>query len=111
MPITSDQVREYATFLDTETLQVIIHPQFFSPWHSKVMLSHDRLGHLPFVEMFKLVHCGRLPNKFLELKGKALVYPSCVFAKTKCRAWRSRGDHGSIRKLTQVNPGDNISIY
>ena len=74
------------------------------------MLSHDRLGHLSCVEMFKLAESGRLPKRYLELKEKTIVCPSCVIIKAKRRAWRSCGDHGSIRKITQVNPGDGISI-
>ena len=74
------------------------------------MLSHDRLGHLPFVDMFKLAESGRLPEKYLELKGKMIICPSYLFVKAKRRAWRSCGDYGSIRKLTQVNAGDGTSI-
>ena len=68
------------------------------------------LGHLTFAEMFKLVYISCLPKKFLELKGKKLICPSCAFFKSKRRAWRGHGDHGSIRRLTQVNLDDGTSV-
>ena len=74
------------------------------------MLSHVILGHLPFVEMFKLAKSKSLPKKYLELKGKTLVCPSYFLSKLNRRAWHGRGDHGFIKKLTQVNPGDGTSI-
>ena len=52
----------------------------------------------------------RLTKKFLELKGKTIVCPSCIFAKVKHRAWGGHGDHGFIRKPTQVNLGGGTSI-
>ena len=55
LPITAAQARDYAAFLDTDTLQSILHPQSYPPWYIEFMLNHDRLGHLPFVDMFKLV--------------------------------------------------------
>ena len=74
------------------------------------MLTHDRLGHLPFVDMFKLVKNGRLPKKYLQLKGKKIVCPSCVFAKAKRRNWCGGGAPGSLRSATQINPSDCTSI-
>ena len=50
-----------------------------------VILAHDRIGHLPIVDLFKLADNGRLPKKYLQLKGKTIVYSSCVFAKVKRR--------------------------
>lgn len=81
--ITAAQDREHTKFLDTDTLQAILHSQSYPPWYLEIMLSHDRLGHLSFVDMFKLVECGRKPKKFIEMKGKTLVCPSFVFCKGK----------------------------
>ena len=65
LPISVTQVREHAELLDTGTLQAIFHPQVFHPWYEGFMLAHDRLGYLPFVDMFKLAENGRLLKKYL----------------------------------------------
>ena len=41
------------TFLDTDILQAILNHQSYPPWYLEFMLIHDKLGHLPFVEIFK----------------------------------------------------------
>lgn len=51
------------------------------------MLIRDKLGCLPFVDMFKLVECGHLHKNFRELKGKMIVCHLCVFVKAKHSAW------------------------
>ena len=110
MPITAPQIREHATFLDTDTLQAILRPQSYPPRYPEFILNHDKLRNLPFIKIFKLVDRDRLTKKFLELKGKTIVCPSCIFAKVKHRAWGGHGDHGFIRKPTQVNLGGGTSI-
>ena len=65
LPISVTQVREHAELLDTGKLQAIFHPQVFHPWYEGFMLAHDRLGYLPFVDMFKLAENGRLLKKYL----------------------------------------------
>ena len=56
-----------------------------------VILAHDRIGHLPIVDLFKLADNGRLPKKYLQLKGKTTVCSSCVFVKAKRRNWCTVG--------------------
>ena len=58
LPITASQVREHDKYLEIDTLQDILHPQALPPWFPEFMFSNDRLGHLPFAEIFKLVDCG-----------------------------------------------------
>ena len=89
LPITTPQIREHATFLDSDTLQAMLHPQSYPPWYPECILNHDRLRNLPFIEMFKLVDRGRLPKKFLELKGKNDRLSFVCFRKSKAQsmAW------------------------
>ena len=65
LPIAASQVREHAAFLGTDTLQAILYDQSYPSWYLEFMLNHNRLGYLPFVEMFKLVNRRRLPKKYV----------------------------------------------
>lgn len=55
------------------------------------MAWHEKLNHLLMSEMFKRCENGELPNKFMKLKNKTLVCPSCVIGNMKKKPWRYKG--------------------
>ena len=49
-------------------------------------LMHDKLGHLPFATIDRLVANNMLPPKFKKLKGKPIICPLCIFGRMRRRA-------------------------
>ena len=92
-------------------LELLKHPLPLSPLQREWKVLHDKLGHMSFRDMDKLVHHGCLPKKFISLKGTNILCPSCMFGKMKKRAWRNKGSNNlkHIRKETDNVPGAKVS--
>ena len=61
--------------------------------------------------MFKLVKLGVLPSRFLDLKDDVPLFASCMFETSRIRQCITKGKKsGSIRKGTDHNPGDGVSV-
>jgi hypothetical protein len=112
LPMTLDQIESHAKHIEKEDLLAILNPP--PPKHAKVFAQflawHNRMGHLPFADMFHMADMGSLPKSFLKLKSLRLLCPDCVFGKAKRRPWRSKATHGSLRSEEAVAPGDKVSL-
>ena len=112
LPLSLDQIEQHAQHIEKEDLVAILNPP--PPKHAKLFAQfmdwHRRLGHLPFVDMFKLAASGTLPKSFKSLKKHRLLCPDCVFGKAKRRPWRTSAQPGTIRSEEDTNPGDKVSL-
>ena len=72
---------------------------------------HDKLGHLSFNDMIKLVENKLLPTKFIQLKSTKILCPSCIFGRIRKRAWRAKGLNNvkNINKQVKTHPGAQVS--
>jgi len=71
---------------------------------------HEKLGHLSKSIMFKMCENGELPAKFLALKDKTIICPSCVIGNMKKKPWRYKNDSSTIRKIDEDFPGACVSV-
>jgi hypothetical protein len=110
LPITQTQVEEHINRLDPDSLEALLNPPANSDMLREFMAWHNRSGHLPFSDMFKLCKHGYFPRRFLELQKQKLICPSCTFGKCRRRPWRTRGQPGQLRSPTETKPGDRTSI-
>lgn len=60
--------------------------------------------------MFKMCENGELPAKFLALKDKTIICPSCVIGNMKKKPWRYKNDSSTIRKIDEDFPGACVSV-
>ena len=112
IPITGHQLSEFTKHLSKDDLSLLISPTPTSPLIQEFMDWHERLNHLSFLNMFRLSEHGYLPKKFLDLKrlSKRILCPSCIFGSAKRRSWRTKGKPKNIRKSSEINPGDKVSV-
>ena len=109
IPVTIDQVKEHLPKLTKDELEALVCPVEKDPLVSEFMAWHDRSGHLPIPDMFRLAEEGLAPSKFLKLKDKKLICPSCLFGKAHKRRWRTSRAHGSLSSEDDT-PGSRTSI-
>ena len=78
------------------------------------MALHERLRHLPFTVMFRLVKMGFLPTKFRNLANKAIPCVSCLLGQAHRKPWRfKKTNDGHVSSLQDKNiskPGDTIGV-
>ena len=72
-------------------MHYIAHPVPLNALEKDWLKIHDKLGHMSFAQMDRMVKQKLLPNKFQKLRGKHFMCPSCAFGKMKKRAWRHKG--------------------
>ena len=111
IPYTSEEFLQHAKCLTAEELDLIKRPLPLSPVQREWKVLHDKLGHMSFRDMDKLVTHGCLPQKFKSMKGTTMLYPSCIFGKMKKRAWRTKGSNNlrHIQKAKDNSPGAKVS--
>ena len=68
------------------------------------------MNHLPFPAMIKLAENGNIEKRFEKLKNRQPVFMSCIFGRSYQRPWRSKKTPGTIRKESETEPGDCVSI-
>ena len=69
------------------------------------------MNHLPFPAMIKLAENGNIDKRFAKLKNRKPVFMSCAFGRSHLRPWKSKRTPGTIRKKSEIEPGDCVSIY
>ena len=110
IPIMCEQIKEQAQHIDPEILQSLLKGNIPTPLLKEFLSLHDRLGHIPFVVMYRLCSTGRLPSIFLVLHAQSILCPSLSF-QAKCKPWRHvKRQAGTIRREHHTNPGDG-TIY
>ena len=89
-------------------------PVNLSPLQEEWVALHERLWHLPFSTMFRLVKMGFLPQKFLKLKGNCPPCVSCLFGQAHRKPWRFKRTNGgqpsTLRGDDISHPGDTVGV-
>ena len=109
IPTSPEDFIANAKFLDSTELALLAKPLPLNKLEVEWKRLHDKLGHLPFGELDKLVKHGILPSKFKSLAGKQILCPSCIFGRMRRRQWRFKGKKNLIRKDNQQYPGAKVS--
>ena len=78
IPASIPEKEATASTLSEEDIKKISDPVTLSPLQEEFLALHERLWHLPFSVMFRLVKLGFLPLKFRKLKNKAPPCVSCL---------------------------------
>ena len=114
IPTTVPAKTEAATTLTKKEINDITNPATLSPLQEEFLSLHERLWHLPFTVMFRLVKHGFLPKKFQKLKNQAPPCVSCLFGTAHRKPWRFKktkdGHTSSLRGDDISNPGDTIGV-
>ena len=95
-------------------IESMTNPVNLSPLQEEFLALHERLCHLPFSVMFRLVKAGILPKKFKKLNNKAPPCVSCMLGQAHKKPWRfKKTKHGAASTLkaeTIDQPGDTIGV-
>ena len=110
VPISIEQYTSQLPNLTREQLHEIAHPEILDDAQRELMRLHCKLNHLPFPSLIKMAEDGRIKKSLAKLKERVPICMSCVFGMSHRRPWQSKGAHGSIRKDTETDPGDCVSM-
>ena len=106
-----DYKNEVGSGLSLQELQALARPRTLSPLQLKLMSWRHRLYQIPFRILSRLAKIGFLPKRLLECQNKAPLCVAFQFSQAHRWPWRTKGKKsGSIRTLSQVKPGDGISV-
>ncbi len=97
--------------LSKEEAQCLAYPRTISPAQQELLSWHHCLYHLSSGRLFQLAKWKILPQSILACEDKLPLCIACQFGLAHCRPWRRKGKAtGSIRKPTEVQPGDGTSV-
>ena len=110
LPIQPSEFLEHTKCLSEDGINLIKHLLPLSKVEREWMREHDRLGHMSFSDMDKLVKGGVLNKKFAAFRDRKMMCPSCMFGNMKKRPWRVKGvaNRRFIRKQNTL--GAKMSI-
>ena len=83
VPISTKDYKHHEQCLTQTEIQLLKNPLPLSEMEREWKLIHDKLGHLSFTKMDRLVKNNLLPSKFKKLKNKQIICPSCVFGRLR----------------------------
>jgi len=111
IPSKSSEYASHAKCLTAKELNMLKHPLPLSKLQKDWKMLHDKLGHIPFATMDKMVMNNILPRRFEKLKGTTILCPSCIFGRMRKRPWRtkSKASRKTIRKDDETYPGAKVS--
>lgn len=114
IPTSIPEKRTAAANLPATDLEKLTNPVKLSPLQEDFLAFHERLWHLPFKVMFRMVKLGLLPNKFKKLKNKAPPCVSCLFGHAHRRPWQFKktkdGMSSMLRMDSKPAPGQTVGI-
>ena len=110
VPVTVEQYASELPNLSQEQLYQIAHPEILDDDQRELMGLHCKLNHVPFPTLIRMALAGRINKKFAKLRERVPVCMSCIFGMSHRKPWRSKAAPGSIRKDSETEPGDCISI-
>ena len=97
--------------MTADDLKKLVYPRKLSPVQQEFISWHNRLFHMPFYRMYKLIKIGILPKRLAKAEQSKIVCIACQFGKAHRRPWKTKGSTGgSIRKETEQKPGDGTSV-
>ena len=114
IPTSVPEMKQASTELSEEEIAQISNPVKLSPLQEEFLALHERLWHLPFSVMFRLVRLGFLPKKFKKLNNEAPPCVSCLFGQAHRKPWRFKrtknGTTSTLRGEKISEPGDTVGI-
>ena len=110
VPITIEQYASELPNLTTNELQQIATPEILDNDQKELMELHCKMNHAPFPTLIKMAESNKIPKKLSKLKNRIPVCMSCVFGMSHRKPWRTKGTPKAIRKESETEPGDCISI-
>ena len=110
VPVSIEEYQSELHNLTPSQLKDISKPSILDQDQSDLVALHNKMNHLPFPAMMKLAEKGHIEKRFLKLKHKQPICMSCIFGTSHRRPWRSKKTPGTIRKDTETEPGDCVSI-
>ena len=114
IPSNIPEKRQAATELDANDFDKLSNPVQLSPMQEEFLALHERLWHLPFSVMFRMVKLGFLPKKFKKLGNKAPPCVSCLFGQAHKRPWRYKrtknGKASTLRGEKPTEPGQTVGV-
>ena len=114
MPTTLPEKKEAASNLTKKEIGDITNPVSLSPLQEEFVNLHERLWHLPFTVMFRLVKIGFLPKKFQKLNNKAPPCVSCLFGTAHRKPWRTKktkyGHTSTLQGDDIFGPVDTVGV-
>ena len=114
IPANVPEKKQAAANLDDEEFEKISNPVQLSPLQEEFLALHERLWHLPFSVMFRMVKLGFLHKKFKKLGNKAPPCVSCLFGQAHKRPWRfkrtKKGEASTLRGEKPTKPGDTVGV-
>ena len=106
--------KEAASNLTEKDIDDITNPVSLSPLQEEFVSLHERLCHLPFTVMFRLVNLGFLPKKSQKLNNKAPPCVSCLFGTAHRKPWRFKktkyGHTYTLRGDDISGPGNTVGV-
>ena len=112
VPTTVEQYVSELPNLTREQLQQIANPEILDADQTELLRLHCKMNHIPFPTLIRMAASGKhgIRKSLAQQKERVPTCMSCVFGMAHKRPWRSKGAPGSIRKESETEPGDCISI-
>ena len=98
------------TNLTSLQLEDISKPKILYKEQQGLVLLHNKMNHLPFPAMIKLAENRNIDKRFSKLNNRQPVFMSYIFGRSHRQPWRSKKTPGTIRKESETEPGDCVSI-
>ena len=87
IPTSVPETKNVTADIPDEVLKKISNPVKLNPLEEELLALHERLWHLPFSVMFRMVKMGLLPKKFCKLKNKTPPCVSCLLRQAYRKPW------------------------
>ena len=108
--MSENQIKSLFQDLTAEEIQKLFSRNQHDELYTEFMAWHEKLGHLSKSNMFKMCENGELPSKFLALKDKTVICPSCVIGNMKRKPWRYKNGDSKIRQDKENFSGACVSV-
>ena len=114
IPSNVPEMKQASSEFSDKDIAELSNPVQLSPLQEEFLALHERLWHLPFSVMFRMMKLGFLPSKFKKLGNKAPPCVSCLFGQAHKRPWRFKktkhGDASTLRGDKITKPGETIGV-
>ena len=114
IPTTIPEKQAATSTLSEEEIASLSEPAKLTPLQEEFVALHERLWHLPYSTMFRLVKLGFLPAKFRKLGNKAPPCVSCLLSQAHRKPWRFKqtkdGATSALRGDKITEPGETVGV-
>ena len=114
IPTMLPEKKQFASNLTEKEIDDITSPVSLSSLQEEFVSLHERLWHLPFTVIFRLVKFGFLSKKFQNIINKAHPCVSSLFGTAHKKPWRFKktkyGHTSTLRGDDISGPGDTVGV-